>query len=87
MGTCSVYKSASNTRAGLFHYTIVSSDGTIVCTCEGWLNHKKCWHHDLIQDHVFADSIEDGQCEHGTRDTRTCKQCDDAFAAKLLEDM
>ena len=39
-----VFRVASGSRPGMFHYTFVMEDGTVDCTCEGWRMNRKCWH-------------------------------------------
>lgn len=39
-----VFRSASSSRAGMFHYTFLMESGKVDCTCEGWRMNRKCWH-------------------------------------------
>jgi hypothetical protein len=39
-----VWRAASSSRAGMFHYTFLYEDNKVDCTCEGWKMAGKCWH-------------------------------------------
>lgn len=39
-----VWRVASGSRPGMFHYTFLMEDGSVDCTCEGWRMNRKCWH-------------------------------------------
>lgn len=34
----------SMSRIGVMHEVRRAESGVIYCTCEGWVNHRKCWH-------------------------------------------
>ena len=44
LGEAIVYRTESDSRPGLFHYTVKLRHGGIVCSCEGWQNHGICKH-------------------------------------------
>jgi len=39
-----VWRAASSSRAGMFHYVFLMENGKVDCTCEGWRMNRKCWH-------------------------------------------
>jgi len=50
-----VIASHSNSRPGMFHFTMKLSEPVVfkrlgsepveeICTCPGFMNHRKCWH-------------------------------------------
>lgn len=39
-----LYRVASGSRPGMFHYTILYEDNKVDCSCEGWRMNRKCWH-------------------------------------------
>lgn len=39
-----VFRAASSSRPGMYHYTFVFEDGHVECTCEGHRMGGKCWH-------------------------------------------
>jgi len=48
LGECTVFRSPSESRPGLFHLTVVHSNGSIRCSCEGFCLQGHCWHIDAI---------------------------------------
>lgn len=44
-----VFRAASSSRAGMFHYTFLFEDGNVDCSCEGWKMNRKCWHIEWVQ--------------------------------------
>lgn len=92
LGVLAVYTSPSSSRMGMHHYTTLRTDGSVVCSCEGFTNHKKCWHIDLVSAQYDEQMVQlqieretEEQCEHGR--VGECRDCDNEFARKLLEDM
>lgn len=43
------YESKSS---GDTHTVTVHEDGRIECSCKGFVNHGKCWHHDEVKERV-----------------------------------
>jgi hypothetical protein len=44
LGEAIVWRSESDTRPGLFHYTFKLRHGGMVCSCEGWQYNAFCKH-------------------------------------------
>jgi hypothetical protein len=58
-----VFKTPSNSRAGMFHYTIVARqrEGGFfeMCSCEGARYHKRCYHLDYAIEVLEGDIVQD----------------------------
>lgn len=51
-GNGDIFITPSASRGDKVHYTVVDKQGHANCTCEGWRNHKKCWHVEEALDRV-----------------------------------
>lgn len=49
LGEAIVYRSESESRLGMFHFTFKLRYGGIVCTCEGWQFQGHCKHATNLQ--------------------------------------
>ncbi len=51
IGEGEVYITQSTSRPSIHHVTFKRLDsGHVTCTCEGFRNHRHCWHADEIAD-------------------------------------
>jgi len=70
LGECTVFRSPSESRPGLFHLTVVHQNGSIRCSCEGFCLQGHCWHIDKIplcmKWGVYDDTLQRGtvQCHY-----------------------
>jgi hypothetical protein len=89
LGDGTVFKTPSVSRFGKYHLTVMMPDREVLCSCEGWQNHKKCWHVELVIEATGQDEprqIEDQFCEHMVHFSASCEKCNEE-ATELLEDM
>ena len=65
LGEAIVFRSESESRPGLYHYTFKLRRGGVICTCEGWQFQGHCKHVvDLPLDEAAQDIMKQWRLEH-----------------------
>lgn len=59
-GHISVYSARSASRPFMRHFVLWSDDDNdvLLCTCEGWQAHAKCWHEDELRSLMTGEIVE-----------------------------
>jgi len=91
-GKVEIYSARSASRPFLRHIVIWSheEDDVLLCSCEGWQVHSKCWHQDELRAIVLGDDVleehpEDAVARAHLVDVHNIDTTDTVPAQRLLE--